>query len=129
MQNLPTEAQEQQYLVQWLRINKIFCFAPVNENNTHKQNRHYAMIAEVKARAAGKLKGTSDLIVMLPNKLLLIELKRQRRKLKSGKLSTSHTNTSKEQLKFLETANTFDYAEARVCYGWEEAKEYIESHL
>ena len=129
MVRISTEYEEQKSLVQWLRLKKIFHFAPTNENNTHNQNRKYAMIAEQKAKASGKLKGVSDLIVMLPNKLLLIEMKRQRRKLNSGKLSTSHTNTSKEQLKFLETANTFDYAEARVCYGWEEAKEYIESHI
>ena len=121
-----TEAQEQETLVQWLRLKKIFHWANVNENNSHMQNRKYAMIAEMKSRKAGKLKGVSDITVMLPNKILYIELKRRRKVLKrSGKLSTSHTKTSPEQIAFLDKVNTYPYAVGKVCHGWEEARDFI----
>ena len=126
---LATEAHEQETLVQWLRLKKIFHFAPVLENNTHGQNRKWAMIAEVKAKKQGKIKGTSDLFVFLGEKLLVIELKRAKKLLKSGKYTTSHTNTSKEQKAFLERVNKYPYAIGRVCFGWNEAKEFIENHL
>jgi len=79
----------------------------------------------------GKVKGVSDVIVMLPNKILFIELKRSRKTLKSGKLSISHTKVSPEQKIFLNKINEDfnNYAEAYVCYGAEEAKEIIESRL
>ena len=48
--NIPTEAVEQQKLVQWLRLKKIFHYATTNENNSFMQNRKYAMIAEQKAK-------------------------------------------------------------------------------
>ena len=126
---IPLEIEEQKELVKWLKKLSIFHFAPTNENNTHKQNRKYAMIAEVKAKAAGKVKGTSDLIIMLPSKILFIELKRKAKVLKSGKLSVSHTNTSVEQKSFLKAVNGFGYAEGSVCYGSAEAIEYIQSFL
>ncbi len=126
---IPLEEDEQKALVGWLKIANIFFFAPTNENNSHKQNRKYAMIAEVKAKAMGKVKGTSDLIVMLPNKILFIELKRKAKILKSGKLSVSHTNTSDEQKSFIKAVNGFGYAEGRVCYGASEGIEFINSFI
>lgn len=129
MSDLATEYQEQCKLVQWLRIRKIFHFAPTLENNTYKQNRKFAMIAEQKAKRSGKVKGTSDLFVFLPNKLIVIEMKRSKRKLKNGNLSTSHTNTSKEQLQFLKDVNFYDYVNSTVCYGYVEARELIEKAL
>ena len=122
---MPTEAQEQQKLVYWLRIKHIPHFAPTNENNTYKQDRKYAMIAEAKAKATGKLKGVSDLVVMLPKKILFIEMKRRKKKLKNGDYSISHTKVSKEQYEFLTTVNRYGYAEGRVCYGFEEARGFI----
>ena len=46
MNTQPTEAEEQKLLIKWMTSKRIFFFAPTNENNTHKQNRKYAMIAE-----------------------------------------------------------------------------------
>ena len=66
---------------------------------------------------------------MLPNKILFIELKRAPKKLKSGKISVSHTNTSKEQEAFIMRVNETSYAVGRVCYGFDEARVFIESHL
>ena len=129
MKAIPTEYEEQCNLVYWLRLKKIFHFAPTLENNSHMQNRKYAMIAEQKAKKAGKIKGTSDLFVFLPNKLLIIELKRRKKTLKNGKLSTSHTKVSAEQEKFIKDANLYGYVTAGVFYGWHEAKEFIEENM
>ncbi len=126
---IPIEADEQKCLVQWLRIKNIMHFDPVNENNTYKQNRKFAMIAEQKAKAMGKLKGVSDIVVMLPNKILFIELKRRKKVLRNGSFSISHTKVSKEQYAFLTEVNKFNYSASALCYGWEEAKNFIMENI
>jgi len=124
---MPTEAQEQKALVQWLQAKRIMHFAPMNENQGSFTNRKVAMIQEAKAKSMGKIKGVSDIIVLLPNKILFIELKRAKKRLKSGGLSISHTKVSKEQYSFMTSINEFGYAEATICYGCKEAIEFIES--
>ena len=121
------EDQEQALLIKWLKLKRVFYFAVNNENQSSFTNRKIAMIQEAKAKSKGKIKGASDLIVMIKDKILFIELKRSRKILKSGKTSISHTKTSREQLDFLDNVNKFEYADGKVCYGWIEAKEYIES--
>ena len=127
--SIATEYEEQKALVEWLRIKKIMHFSNHNENNTYKQDRRYAMIAEQKAKASGKVKGVSDICVMLPNKILFIELKRKPKILKSGKLSVAHTKVSKEQQAFLDRVNMFDYAAGIVAYGWHQARDFINKEL
>ena len=130
MINPPTETIEQKKLVQWLRLKKIFHFAPTNENQGSFTNRLVAIRVEAKAKSMGKINGVSDLIVMLPNKILFIELKRAKKTLKSGKLSTSHTTVSDEQREFLQTiVDNFEYADGFICYGAEEAIEFIKNSL
>ena len=65
---IPLEIDEQKKLVNWLKTKKIFFYSNVSENNTYKQDRKYAMIAEQKAKSQGKLKGVADITVLLPNK-------------------------------------------------------------
>ena len=124
-----TEAIEQQKLIQWLRLKKIFHYATTNENNSYKQDRKYAMIAEQKAKSQGKLKGVSDITVLLPNKILFIELKKQGKVLKNGNISHSNSKVSDEQIAFLEKVNSFDYAIGKVCYGFDDAKNFIEENF
>jgi len=126
---IPLEEVEQKALVQWIRAKKLFFFAPMSENNAHKQNRHYAMIAEAKAKAMGKIKGVSDIIVFLPTKILFIELKRQKKKLKNGNFSNSHSKPKKEQIEFLGKVNLYPYAKGYVAYGAKEAIEIIEEEM
>lgn len=126
---IPLEIDEQKKLVKWLQIKKIFFYSNVSENNTYKQDRKYAMIAEQKAKSQGKLKGVADITVLLPNKILFIELKKQGKKLKNGNISHSNSKVSDEQIAFLEKVNSFDYAEGRVCYGFEAAKNFIEENV
>ena len=126
---IPTEAQEQQLLIQWLKIKKIFYFAPMNENQASFTNRRVAMIQEAKAKSMGKVKGTCDLFVFTKNGLLGVELKRRPKRLKSGKFSVSHTKTSKEQIQFIDAMNGYDFAHSKVCYGFENAKAFIEEFI
>ena len=129
MINPPIEAIEQQKFIKWLRLKKIFHFAPTNENQSSFTNRTVALRVAAKAKSMGKVRGVSDVVVMLPSKILFIELKRARKTLKSGKLSTSHTKVSDEKKEFLSTVtDSFDYADGKVCYGAVEAIEYVESH-
>ena len=129
MLNPPTESIEQQKLIQWLRLKKIFHFSPNNENQSSFTNRTVAIRVEAKAKSMGKIKGASDLIVMLPNKILFIELKRAKKTLKSGKLSISHTKVSDEQKSFMKRVNEFDYADAYIAYGANEAMQIIQNNM
>ena len=124
-----TEYQEQTALVQWLRLKQIFFFANHNENNTHAQNRKWAMIAEVKAKKAGKMKGVPDLTIFLDSNILFLELKRAKKRLKSGKMSNASSKPSKEQETAFRRINEYSYAEAIVCYGAKEAIEEIEKRI
>ena len=74
------------------------------------------MKIEAKAKSMGKIKGTSDLIVLLESKILFIELKRLK-----GSV------TSKEQKAFIEKVNLYPYAVGKICKGAVEAIEFIES--
>ena len=119
------EHNEQVALVKYLQLKKIPHFAVVNEAQQSSMNKMMAIRVGAKQKAAGKIKGVSDIVVMLPNKILFIELKRQRKKLKNGKLSQENL-ASKEQLDFLESINKLDYAEGFVAYGSREAILFIE---
>ena len=124
-----TEAQEQEALVEWLRIKRIFFFAPYQENPGSFLNKQVAVIQGRKARKMGKMPGVSDLVVLLDTKILFIELKRARKQLKSGKMSTSHTKVSSAQESFITEVSKYPYVRAKVCYGFLEAKEFIGEEL
>ena len=131
MINPPSETIEQQRVVQYLRIKKIPHFAPNAENQSSSLNRTVAIKVEVKAKSMGKSKGFPDLQILKANKYyhgLFIEMKRRAKKLKSGKLSISHTKTSIEQLEWIDRLNNEGYY-AIVCYGAIEAIEVIENYM
>jgi len=121
---IPTERQEQIVLHQWCKRKKLHSFAVPNGGSRNK-------IEASNLKKEGVTAGVSDYIVMLPNKILFIELKRARKRLKSGKLSISHTNVSDEQKIFLNTINEefCKYASAVVCYGAREAIEVVEEYI
>ena len=118
--NMQVETKEQQALVQWLRLKNIFHFAPINENQHSKLNPKVAMLLELRAKSMGKVSGTSDIVVMLPHKILFIELKRQEK---------SKAKVSDSQKAFMENVNKYGYAKAIVCYGAKEAIQTIEREL
>ena len=117
-----TESIEQQKLHQWCKIKRLTSFSVPNGGTRNKAEA-------VNLRKEGVVAGISDYVVMLPNKILFIEMKRQKKLLKNGTYSISHTKLSPEQVKFLDTVNNFNYAIGTVCYGFEEAKSFIEFYL
>ena len=122
MKNINTERQEQTMLHQWCQIRKLTSFAVPNGGSRH-------MLEAINLKREGVVKGVSDYFVLLPNKLLIIEMKKKKKTLKNGNLSISHTKTSQEQLEFIKKANLCDYVDARVCYGYNSARSFIEEYL
>jgi len=131
MINPPSEAVEQQKLVQYLRVKKIKHYAPTNENQSSFTNRTVALRIEAKAKSMGKSKGVPDICIPIANKYyhhLYIELKRARKRLKNGKTTTSHTKVSPEQKEWLRWLND-NGSYAVVAYGAKEAIEIIEKYM
>ena len=117
---VPSEYEEQKIVVKYLTELKeqekiITFFATTNENTTYKQSKKWAIIAEIKARASGKRKGVSDLCVVLWDKVLFIEMKKNDKK----------ARTKKEQIEFLKDINTSTVCFGSVCYGAKDAIDYI----
>jgi len=124
---LPTESQEQQELVNWLKKNNYFYFATNNENNQSFSNRLVAMKIEQKSKAMGKIKGTPDLCVFTENTIVFIELKRQRPILKSGKLGKATNDATTEQMQFIAKVNDYKYAYGFVAWGCDESIKILSS--
>ncbi len=87
------------------------------------------------AREAKNLKlegvraGVSDLVVVLKNRVLFIEMKRPPKKLKNGNLSYAGISVSKAQKEFLEKVAKSYVCVSKVCYGSQEAIEYIKENI
>lgn len=131
---MKTEYDEQVKLVQYLNIlkkqGKIITFwATSNENNTYKQDKKYAMINEIKLKRAGKRAGVCDMFVLTENKLIAIEMKKAPKILKSGKLSKAGINVSDNQIKFLKDLNKSSIVFGKICFGFNEAKEFISNYI
>jgi hypothetical protein len=120
------EQIEQKKFVRYLTLKKIYHFAVKNESGTNYQGNGKFIGGNDKQM--GKKTGVSDLVIMLDDKILFIEMKRCRKELKSGKLSTENL-LKPEQEQFLNTVNGFKYAKGFVAYGFLEAKEIIENEL
>lgn len=128
MTNPPLETFEQQNLVKWLRLKKLFYFSIPNGSVLKGTPLQRARQMN-KLKSEGLVDGASDIVVMLKDKILFIELKRAKKTLKSGNLSVSHTKTSDEQLKFLAKVDGFKYTDSSVCYGCAEAIDFIEGWM
>jgi len=56
------------------------------------------------------------MVICLKNKLVFIELKRSKKSL---------SKVSPEQVEWINILNTYPHCEARVCYGFDDAKNFI----
>ena len=108
--DIPTEDQEQSWLVAWVRKThpEHRIFAIPNGGLRHKRTA-------LMLKATGATAGVPDLFI--PSLRLFIEMKRQ----KGG-------TVSKEQKEWLEYLNSAGYR-AVVCKGFLEARAVIESYL
>ena len=77
----------------------------------------------------GLKSGVSDFIVVLKDRVLFIEMKRKPKMLKSGKLSYSGITISDNQKAFLDRLQLSQVCEGRVCYGFDQAKEFISENI
>ena len=121
-QNIPLEEHEGMYFADWLRLKKINFFHVTNENVFKPAQRK-------KLKRQGLHAGVQHYVVFLPSVILFIELKRRKKKLLSGKMSVSHTKTTEEQYKWRDIVNGYGYAKAEICYGWNEAVEFVEGEI
>lgn len=110
---VPKEEQEQMTLVNWLRINKIRHIHVANE-------RMCSVVYKKKLKALWTYAGFPDLMIFLANRTLFIEMKRSDKRL---------SRVSKEQSEWLEFLNLLDEGSAKVCYGADEAIEFVKENL
>ncbi|WP_065842890.1 VRR-NUC domain-containing protein [Campylobacter fetus] len=110
---IPKEKEEQMVVVDWLRIKRIRHF--------HVANERIASVAYKKElKALGVSAGVPDLVILLPTKILFIEMKRAKKQL---------SKVSVEQKEWIEALNLYVYIKAKVCYGSGEAIDFIQENL
>lgn len=118
------EAEEQKDLVRWLELNGYDFFAIVNEYNMAYRDRKKSIISAIVDRQMGKKRGVSDLVIFLGDKILFLEMKRPRRKLKNGQLSKEDLQ-NQDQKEFEKIVSKYEYAIYRIAYGYEDAVNII----
>jgi hypothetical protein len=128
------EYLEQCKLVQYLEILKrqhkiIEYFSIENENKQSFTNRSTAIKIAQKQKKSGKKPGVSDICIILINKVLFIEMKKNRKILKNGNLSKSGISVADSQIRFLNSVATSKVVAGAVCFGFIESKEFIDSFL
>ena len=121
------ESNEQIKVVAWCKVNKILCFSVPNGSHLSGSPRKRATQIHF-LKKEGLHVGASDLIVMLDKKILFIEMKKCKKLLKNGSLSSAGISYSQFQVDFLEEVGEYSYAVSKLCYGSKEAIEYIKKH-
>ena len=92
---------------------------------------------KAKNKSEGVRKGVADYLIKIPAekssdgkpKLLFIELKRQKRRLKSGKLGSSPSSVAPEQIDFLEKMGEVAGVHAFLAFGFDEALGFVRGFL
>lgn len=108
---IPSELYECKRFISWLR-SKSYRF-------THVPNESFSKRQGLKNKSLGVSAGFPDYIVLLPNKkLLFIEMKRSR---------PARSKVSPEQKLWLEALTLAGFP-SMVCYGFEEAKRFVETY-
>jgi hypothetical protein len=115
---IPTEHEEQKTLCKYLDLKKIKYHSVPNANILSSLNKQMAVRVMQKLKREGLKKGTPDIVVFLPNKILYIEMKRIKASI-----------TSKEQIEWIEFINTLPYAKGKICKGSKVAIEFVENEL
>lgn len=109
---VPLEDAEQYEYIKWLESNKIIYFAVPNIVKTAATLK--TKIRKIRfwqqRKREGVKKGVPDLVVFLPNKMLFVEMKRQK-----------GSSTSPEQKEWSNTINKYKYAKSVICKGTAEA--------
>ncbi len=118
--NIPKESEEQINLASWLKVNNYLSYKSPSETYTTSWNQ------KRKNKAEGVTKGFPDICIILKRwSLLFIELKRQKRILKSWKIWKSPSIISKEQLEWQEELNKLQNIQCEICYWFNESIKLI----
>lgn len=101
---------------------------------THINNEMYtkSWSQKRKAKEEGVSGGVPDYIIFVDKKkssvnrpvLIFIEMKKQKKVLKNGKISLENMLSEKQKI-WIEALDSVADVEALVCYGFEEAKTYL----
>lgn len=110
-QLVPTESQEADVLVAWLRIHHIKFTHVANETGHSPE----AIRRAIRLKRQGVSKGFPDYLVFVDGQAVAVELKR-----------LSGSETSPEQKEWIETLNDSGVP-AKICRGADEAIEFIDS--
>lgn len=117
---IPKENYEQEQLTIWLDIN-LYTFSAIRNESDYNN-----IVKWVKRKREGVRKGIPDFCIILKMEaLLFIELKRQKRILKSWKLWASPSRISEEQIKWIEKLNNISNVQCEICYWYKEAIKLI----
>lgn len=123
---IPTEHEEAVLFADWLRLKHlIFAHIP-NETYTTSWNQ------KRKNKQEGVSPGVPDYMILLTGeltrdgerKLLFVELKRKKG-IRGGKIS----RVSDDQEFWILNLSTVSGVDAEICYGFDEAKSFVEAHL
>jgi len=116
MVTTPLEIDEQSsvvYYLQYLKnVGRVVVYSAVPNNTWTK-----SWSQKAKQKKLGVMSGVPDLIVVTPTKVFFIEMKRQKR----GKVMVT-------QDEWIDAINTTGVP-ARVCHGFEEAKDFINEQI
>jgi len=121
------EHNEQIKVIQYLNIlqrkNKVLEFFAIPNGGSRNK------IEAVNLKREGVKAGVSDLCVILKDRVLFLEMKKPPKKLKSGRYSTAGISVSENQKRFIEQVNLSSVVSARICYGFNEAKLFIDNYI
>lgn len=123
---IPTENIEAETLANRLRLN--------NYTFSHIANESWlppkvAMLRAIRKKRMWLSPWVPDFMIILKTyRLLFIELKRQKRVLKSWKLWASPSIISPEQIKWQDELNKIDNVRAEICYWANEAIKRIKEY-
>ena len=121
------EHHEQIKLVNYLTIlerqGKIITFFAIPNGGSRNS------IEAKNLKREGVRAGVSDMQVILKDKVLFIEMKRPPKRLKNGELSYAGISVSDKQKEFIDRVRGSKVCEARVCYGFDEAREFVDGEL
>lgn len=112
MNRTPLEYDEAVTFAEWLRMKGIKFSHLAQETYTTSWNQ------KRKNKEMGVQKGVPDYMIVTPEGLLFVELKR----VKGGKVS-------KEQKVWLEVLNKLNGIQAQVCYGADEAIAFVSQFI
>jgi hypothetical protein len=100
-------------LLQYERMGKILKYSHIH------QEGYLSVTARRKRLYLGTRAGIPDYVIVTPKKVLFIEMKRRKK-----------SHTSVEQKEWIEALNVVSGTViARVCFGFDEAKSFVDTHL